>query len=139
MQWGRILGATAVGGIVMWLVSFLLHGFVMSATYTKYPVFRQGEGNPLYFLLIELLIALPAAALFSKTRPSWSAGIAGGLAFGFWVGFLGFFAQFFNPLIFEGFPYYLSWCWGGINMIVSMCLGVVLGVMIKGRAATAAA
>lgn len=137
MNWGRILVVSLVGGIAMWLAGFVLHGVVMASTYMKYPVFTQTAASPVYFLLIEVLIALPAAALFSKTRASWGAGVAGGVAFGFWVGFLGFFAQFFNPLIFEGFPYYLAWCWGGINMIVSLILGAVLGMMIKGRPATA--
>jgi hypothetical protein len=31
----------------------------------------------------------------------------------------------------EGFPYDLAWCWGGINLVVSLLLGAVLGAMIK--------
>ena len=46
-------------------------------------------------------------------------------------GMFGFFAQFFNPLVLEGFPYYLGWCWGGINLIVSLVLGLVLGAIVK--------
>ncbi len=132
MKWNRIIVAAMVGGIVMWLASFVLHGLVMGGTYMKYPeVFIQEEGNPLWFLILEILIALPAAVLFAKTRGSWSEGIVGGVTFGFWVGALGFFAQFFNPLVIEGFPYYMGWCWGGINMLVALCLGAVLGALIK--------
>lgn len=137
---GRILAAALVGGVVMWLASFVLHGVVMGATYMKYPdVFTQTASNPVWFLVIEVLIALPAAAIFARTRASWSPGVMGGLVFGFWIGFLGFFAQFFNPLVIEGFPYYLAWCWGGINVIVSLALGAVLGTMIKGQAVPVAA
>ena len=131
MNWSRIILAGLIGGVVLWLASFVLHGLVMGATYMKYPVFTQEEKSPFYFLLIEILIALPAAIIFAKTRASWAAGIAGGVVFGFWIGLLSFFPQFFNPLVIEGFPYYLGWCWGGINMIVSLILGAVLGVMIK--------
>lgn len=131
MNWSRIILAGLVGGIVLWLASFVLHGLVMAPTYMKYPVFTQEQANPLWFLVIEILIAIPAAIIFAKTRASWSSGIGGGLAFGFWIGLLSFFPQFFNSLVIEGFPYYLSWCWGGINMIVSLILGAVLGVMIK--------
>jgi len=132
MNWNRAIVAGVVGGVALWLASFVLHGVVMSATYMKYPdVFTQEEANPLWFLLIEILIAVPAAIIFARTRVSWPAGMAGGLVFGFWIGALGFFAQFFNPLVIEGFPYYLAWCWGGINMIVSLVLGVVLGGIIK--------
>jgi hypothetical protein len=140
MNWGRIILAVVVGGIVLWLANFGLHGFVMANTYMEYPeVFNQEASNPLWFLLLELLIALPAAVIFSKTRGSWAAGAKGGLVFGFWVGFLGFFPQLFNPLVIEGFPYYLGWCWGGINLIVSLLLGVVLGVVIKGGSPSGAA
>lgn len=132
MNWTRIILAGVVGGLAMWIASFLLHGFVMGGTYMDYPdVFAQEASNPMWFLLIEILIALPAAIIFGKTRRSWSDGVAGGLAFGFWIGVFGFFAQFFNPLVIEGFPYFLAWCWGGINLIVSLILGTVLGAIVK--------
>ncbi len=81
MKWNRIVLAAVIGGIVMWLASFVLHGLVMGGTYVKYPeVFTQEEGN---------------------------------------------------PLVIEGFPYYMGWCWGGINMLVALCLGAALGGLIK--------
>jgi site-specific recombinase len=135
MNWTRTLLASVVGGIAMWLASFLLHGFVLGATYMKYTdVFSQEQASPLSFLIIEVLIAFPAAVIFAKTRRSWSAGLVGGLVFGFWLGLGGAFAQHFNPLVMEGFPYYLAWCWFGTNMIVALVLGAVLGVMIKAPA-----
>jgi hypothetical protein len=132
MNWTRTMIAAVLGGVAMWLVSFVLHGLVMGNTYMKYPeVFSQEPSNPLLFLLIEVLIAFPAAVIFAKTRGSWSPGVAGGLAFGFWLGLIGGFAQHFNPLVMEGFPYYLSWCWFGINVITTLALGAVLGLTIK--------
>jgi hypothetical protein len=132
MNLGRAMLAALIGGVVMWLVSFVLHGIVMSGAYMKYPeVFVQGEGNPFPFLLLEILIAFPAAMIFAKTRQSWSGGIAGGLAYGFWLGLVGSFAQLFNPLVMEGFPYYMGWCWWGINLITTLTLGATLGLVIK--------
>jgi len=132
MNWNRAILAGVVGGVVLWLASFVLHGFVMGSTYTKYPeVFSQEASNPLWFLLLEILIAVPAAIIFAKTRGSWAAGVTGGLVFGFWLGVLGFFPQFFNSLVIKDFPYYLGWCWGGIQVIVSLLLGAVLGLLIK--------
>lgn len=132
MSWSRTTFAAVVGGIAMWLVSFLLHGVVMGNTYVKYPdVFAQTASNPLLFLVLEILIAFPAAVVFAKTRASWTKGIKGGLAFGFWLGLIGSFAQLFSPMIMEGFPYYLGWCWFGINLIVTLVLGATLGAMIK--------
>ena len=132
MNWTRTMIAAAVGGVAMWLASFMLHGLIMGNTYMKYPeVFSQEPANPLMFLLIEVLVAFPAAVIFAKTRGSWSPGVVGGLVFGVWLGLVGGFAQHFNPLVMEGFPNYLSWCWFGINIIVSLVLGAVLGAMIK--------
>ena len=127
----RALITGLVGGVVLWIVSFVLHGLVLGGTYMKYPVFTQEPANPAWFLFIEILIAIPAAMIFARTRASWAPGIAGGLVFGFWIGLFGGFAQFFNPLILEGFPYYLSWCWFGVNVISSLVLGAVFGVMIR--------
>ena len=132
MNWTRTILAALVGGVVMWLASFVLHGLVMADTYMKYPdVFTQEQTNPFLFLIVEVLIAVPAAIIFGRTRGSWPAGVSGGLTFGFLLGLIGSFAQLFSPLVMEGFPYYLGWCWFGINLIVSLTLGAVLGMMIR--------
>ncbi len=132
MNWTRTIVTAVVGGVVMWLASGLLHGVVMGGTYTRYPdVFTQEATNPLFFLLIEVLIALPAAVIFAKTRASWAPGVAGGVTFGFWLGLVGSFAQHFSPLVLEGFPYYLGWCWFGISMIVTLLMGATFGLMIR--------
>ena len=116
----------------MILTSFVLHGLAMASTYMKYPdLFTQEATNPLLFLGVEILIAVPAAVIFTKTRTAWSAGIGGGVTFGFWLGLVGSFAHLFNPLVMKGFPTYLGWYWVGISMIVSVVLGVVFGLMIK--------
>ena len=44
MNWGKILLTGVVGGIVVWLYSFVMHGIIMSSTYAKYTtLFIQGE------------------------------------------------------------------------------------------------
>ena len=44
---------------------------------------------------------------------------------------MSFFAPFYNSLVFEGYPYYLSWCQGGSNLIAFVVLGAVLGLIYK--------
>ncbi|MEZ5332062.1 MAG: hypothetical protein R2991_08395 [Thermoanaerobaculia bacterium] len=134
MRWGKVFLGGIVGGIVMWLVDFVQHGVIMADTYMSYPeVFNQAENPnaPWWFLLVEVCIAIAAAMLFVKTRGSWAAGVSGGLTFGFFLGLVGFFPNFFHPLTIDGFPYYLAWCWGGMTMIASLVLGAVLGLIVK--------
>ncbi len=131
MNWGRIAIAGIAAGIVMNLADFVMHGFLLAATYTRYPVFTQTEANPMWFFLISICIGLAAACLFAKTRNCWSAGVSGGVTFGLFLGLVAFFQPFYNPLVLEGFPYYLSWCWGGTNLIDALVGGVALGALYK--------
>ena len=125
------LGAIA-GGVVGWLGSFLLHGVVMGATYIRYDeVFTQEQANPMWFLLTAFLVSLAAAYVFDRTRDKWPAGLSGGLCFGALVGAIIGFTNFYWPLVFLGFPYYMAWCWLGIDVIVYSLMGAVFTIFIK--------
>lgn len=132
MNWGRILAGGIVSGIVVNLVDFVLHGQVMANTYKKYDtVFSQTQANPGYFFAAAILIGICVAALFAKTRSSWADGWQGGATFGFFFGLATFFMNFYNPLVIADFPYYLSWCWGGIGVIDGVIGGAVLGSIVR--------
>lgn len=132
MNWGKTLIGGGVAGIALTTTEFVLHGQVMANTYMSYPdVFEQEPANPLHFVLVAVCIATVLAIIFAKTRDSWADGAKGGATFGFFIGLVTFFAAFYRPLVFAGFPYYLAWCQGGINLIAMTIVGVVLGLMIK--------
>ena len=130
MNWSKALIAGVAGGVVVWVADFVFYGLILGNTHASYPIFRQ-DANPVVFLVPVLFMSIAAAILFAKTRSSWGAGLAGGASFGFYLGLVGAFAQFFNSLIFEGFPYFLDWCWGGTTLIVTVILGAVLGLVYK--------
>jgi hypothetical protein len=131
MGWARILGGGVAAGIVMSIADFVMHGNIMAATYAKYPqVFTQTQANPAFFMLIAVAIGVTSAILFGRTRASWAPGWQGGLVYGFYVGLVLFFPGFYSALVYDGFPYYLVWCWGGITMIDSLLAGLVLGAVI---------
>lgn len=131
MNWTKALIAGVVGGIVVNVYSGLVHGFIMGATYKKYAVFSQEQTNMIWFFVVAIVVGVAGALLFAKSRGSWSAGVKGGVTFGFWLGLVAFFAQFYNSLIFEGFPYFLSWCWGGITLIGWLIFGAVVATLYK--------
>lgn len=131
MNWTKAILAGVVGGVVMNLGDWVMHGFIMGNTYGKYAIFGREPAHPLHFFLVAVCIGIMAALLFARTRECWGDGLKGGATFGFWVGLVAFFGNFYNTLVIEGFPYYLSWCWGGMEMIGMVLLGAVLGMMYK--------
>jgi len=132
MNVSKALLAGAVGGVVVAVYDFIVHGLIMDATYKKYTLFRQ-DANMVWFPILAIVIGVVAAVIFAKTRSSWAAGVKGGVTFGFWLGLIGFFATFYNPLVFNEFPYYLTWCMGSILLIGWLVYGAVVGVMYKGE------
>ena len=130
MNWTKIGIGAVVGGIVIWLIDFVSHGFLLADAYTRMPIFQVDEAaNPVMFLLVSICIAGAAAILFARTRQSWEAGAGGGATYGFFIGLVGIFPFFYHPMVLNGWPYYLSWCWAGITMIDSVVLGAILGVI----------
>lgn len=131
MNWGKLVVAGVAAGIAKWLADFVMHPVILGDTYKKYAVFTQEDAGPWWFLVISICIALTVAILFAKTRDCWAAGVGGGLTFGFFVGVVSFFPPFYNALVLEGFPYFLVWCWGGVNLIGAVVMGIVLGLIYK--------
>lgn len=132
MNWSKIAIAGVIGGVVHTLANWVMHGMIMGGTYGKYPeVFVQVEEGPHWFFIIGAVVGVMACLLFAKTRDTWDDGFKGGATFGFYLGLAVFFLPFYNALVIEGFPYYLSWCWGGIDLIGFSILGGMLGVVYK--------
>ena len=131
MNWTRIVTGGILAGIVTWLADFVMHGVLLGDTYARYSqVFTQTQANPLSFAAVSVALGLFVAVLFGKTRASWAAGWQGGAAFGVYFGLAVFFGNFYYPLVIDGFPYYLGWCWGGIGVVDSVLAGAVLGAIV---------
>jgi hypothetical protein len=133
MNWIKAILAGVVGGIVVNIYDFLMHGYVMASTYEKFPIFDVEPANPVWFFVVAVMMGIFGAVLFARTRSAWPAGVKGGATFGFFLGLVAYFAGFYNPLVLNGFPYYLAWCWGGINLIGWVIFGVVAGAIYKGQ------
>jgi hypothetical protein len=132
MNWTRIALAGAAAGLVTWISDFVQHGVVMAPTYKRLStVYSQTAVNPAWFLLVSFFICVMAAVLFARTRESWAAGWKGGLTFGFFLGLVIFFQRFYDPMVIDGYPYYLAWCQGGISMVDSLLAGAVIGSIVK--------
>ncbi len=132
MNWQRALLAGVAAGVVLWIADFIMHGLIMAETYKKYPeVFTQEQANPFAFLLIAECIGIFAGILFGKTRQSWADSFKGGATFGFFLGMIAFWNRFYDALVVDGYPYYLSWCQGGMALIGAVIGGAVLGAIYR--------
>lgn len=132
MNWKRVLLAALLGGIAHNLVSFVLHGLIMANTYASLDtVFSQEQASPAWFALISLVVAFFLTVLFQKTRQMWADGPRGGVVFALWVALIVGFNQFFLALVIDGMPYYLVWCWLGMDVISLCSAGAVIGWMIR--------
>ena len=132
MNWTKIVGGGVVAGIAVSLVNYLLHGRIMADTYAKHAnVFSQEPANPVWFFVVAIVIAIFFTILFAKTRSCWAEGAKGGMVYGFWLGMVAFFGNFYYPLVIDGFPYHLAWCHGGIDLIGAIVGGAVIGLIIK--------
>jgi hypothetical protein len=132
MNWSRVVLGGVVAGVVMTVANFVMHGMILSGTYVKYPqVFAQEGGGEPWFAVIGIVVSLVAAIAFGKSRGSWADGWSGGATFGALLGLTVGFVNFYWPIVLDGFPYYLSWCWLGVDVIAFVLSGAVLGVMIK--------
>ncbi len=133
MQLNKALTAGAVGGIVMAIYDYLVHGMLLAGQYQAIEGFKQGEelGAPFWFPVVTIVMGLVAGILFAKTRGSWESGAKGGMMFGLWIGLLGGFAAFFSPLMIKGFPYAMAWYSLVVQVIGWMIYGAVAGSMYK--------
>lgn len=132
MNWSKAVIAGVVGGVVNLFYSFVMHGVIMESTYKKYTptIFREGVGMT-WFLIIPILLGIAGGLAFAKSRASWGTGVKGGATFGFWIGLIGFLANFYTPLIYNNYPYYLTWCTGGILLIGWVVTGAAIAAMYK--------
>ncbi len=132
MNWTKMLIAGVAAGVAMNLADWVMHGMIMANTYAGLPeVFTQEQANPGWFFLVAVCLALAAALLYAKTYDCWSGGLPGGVRFGVCLGLVVFFVPFYNALVIDGFPYYLSWCQGGMNLISMTIAGAVIGLLYK--------
>jgi len=131
MNWTRVVVGGIVAGLVTWIADFVQHGLLLGETYKRFnTVFTQTEASPLKFAAIAITVGILTALLFARSRGSWSAGWKGGASFGLYLGLAVFFSNFYFPLVIDGFPYHLAWCWGGIGVIDGVLGGAVLGALV---------
>lgn len=132
MNWTKVVLAGIAGGVVMVVAGFVMHGMILAPTYVEHAdVFNQEQSGPAWFAVIGVVLSLLVAILFAKSRSAWPAGWQGGAVLGLLVGLVVGFTSFYWPIVIADFPYFLAWCWLGVDAITYTLAGIVIGLVYR--------
>lgn len=130
MDFKKCLTIGVVVGIVVTVIDFVVQGRLLAGYYTQAP-FRQ-DINMAWVVVGDFAAALVFAWVYLAVAGSFAPGITGGATMGFYAGVLvNFPAAIFMHLMFQGFPYVLSWIWILYGVLWYVCAGAIAGAMNK--------
>jgi hypothetical protein len=128
MDFRKFLAIGLAVGIAAYIIDVLVHGQLLADFYT-HPPFRQGV-NPGWMILTDFVAAFVFAWFYLAVAGSFAPGVSGGATMGFYTGVLLIFpAAILMYLMFEGFPYYLSWVWMFYTVAWYVCAGAIAGAI----------
>jgi hypothetical protein len=127
----KLLLATVVVGVVMNIVDFVVQGQLLAGLYANLPLFQK-EPKIHWLVVGDFVTALVFVWVYDKVRSSFGAGFGGGALYGLYAGILiNFPTWIFAHLLFEGFPYSLSWTWTLVGVVWCVIAGAVAGAVYK--------
>ena len=130
MDFKKFLVIGLAVGIAASAVDFVVHGSLLAEFYS-HPPFRQGV-NAGWMVLTDVVAAFVFAWFYLAVAGSFAPGVPGGMTMGFYTGVLMIFpAAIFMYLMFEGFPYYLSWIWVFYVIVLYVGAGAIAGAINK--------
>ncbi len=131
----RVLTATAVAFIILFIFGWILHGILMADLYAALPdVFRPQSEMRDYFIWLfggQFLVALALVLLLNMHGENLSTAL--GVRFGFFMALLSIGSQIISysslsPLTFE----MLVW-WSGGSLVQMTLMGALLADILKGE------
>jgi hypothetical protein len=130
MDFKKCLTIGVVIGIVANVLDFVVQGNLLASYYSQ-PPFRQD--NVIAWMVVgDFMAAWVFAWVYLKVAGSFPPGPVGGAAMGFYAGVLvSFPGAIFMHLMFQGFPYALSWIWVGYGIVWYVVAGAIAGAMHK--------
>ena len=130
MDFRKLIAIGFAVGIAANAIDFVVHGNLLASFYA-HPPFRQ-DVNPGWMILGDFIAGFVFAWFYLAVAGSFAPGVPGGMTMGFYTGVLMIFpAAIFMHLMFEGFPYYLSWIWVFYVVVLYVCAGAIAGAINK--------
>jgi hypothetical protein len=128
MDFKRFLTIGIAVGVAANVIDFVVQGNLLMSYYAQ-PPFRQ-DTNMAWMVVGDLVAAFVFAWFYLTVAGSFGPGPANGARMGFYTGVLvNFPAAIFMHLMFQGFPYFLSWIWVFYGIFWYMCAGAIAGAI----------
>ncbi len=130
MDFKKCLTIGVVVGIVVNVLDFVVQGNLLASYYSQ-PPFRQ-DNMVAWMVVGDFAAAFVFAWVYLKVAGSFASGPAGGATMGFYAGVLvSFPSGIFMHLMFQGFPYALSWIWIIYSTVWYIIAGAIAGALNK--------
>jgi len=130
MDFKKFLAIGITVGVLANVIDFVVHGNLLASYYAQAP-FRQ-DMNVAWLVVGDFVAALVFAWFYLAVAGSFAPGVSGGATMGFYTGVLVIFpAAIFMHLMFQGFPYFLSWILIFYTICWYVCAGAIAGAINK--------
>ncbi len=133
--------AVLVGGVVANVIDYVVYTYWLGPTYmaTNSALFNQDPNNIRWYIIGDFVAVLVFAWIFDKVSGSFGSTPKDGAMAGLYLGiFATFPMQIFIHLMFNGYPYSLSWISTIYGIVWYTIVGYVVAmVMKKGSVASA--
>lgn len=141
MKSGKFWIAVLVTGIVANVIDYCFYALWMGPTYmmTNPMLFRQ-DTNPVWFVVGDFISVFILAWVLDRVSSSFGSTPRDGAKAGLYLGILVSFPTFiFMHLMFNGYPYGLSWISTIYGILWYVVMGAILAAMMKKGATPSAA
>jgi len=138
MKSGKFWIAVLVAGIVANVIDYLVYTQWLGPTYMmSNPVLFRQDTNPAWFVVGDFVSVFVFAWIFDKVSSVFGSSVQDGAKAGFYLGILVSFPTYiFMHLMFNGYPYGLSWISTIYSVLWYVMVGAILAAMMKkGKAA----
>jgi hypothetical protein len=137
MKSGKFWLAVLVGGVVANILDYIVWNLWLSPTYMRAntALFRQ-DTNVAWYIIGDFVAVFVFAWIYDKVAGSFGTTVKHGATAGLYLGiFMSFPTFIFMNLMFNGFPYGLSWIMTIYSIVWYVILGAVVAAMMKKGAA----
>jgi hypothetical protein len=119
--------AVVVGGIVVSIMDFLVHGMLFAEMFYSKMEGMRTDTNPMWFVGLDFIMVMVFVWFYDKVHSVFGRGMQGGMKFGLYYGVaLNFPVMFFPYLMYQGMNYGFVWA----SIIYGVIWGMILGMTV---------